>query len=29
MYEGIVETDRWFGPLFTNQQTDDLNGRVY
>ena len=18
MYEGIVETDRWFGPLFTN-----------
>jgi hypothetical protein len=24
MYEGIVEADRWFGPLFTNQQTTPL-----
>jgi hypothetical protein len=20
-YEGLVETDRWFGPLFTNHRT--------
>jgi hypothetical protein len=24
MYEGIVESDRWFGPLFTNQRGSDI-----
>jgi hypothetical protein len=25
MYEGIVETDRWFGPLFINQRADAMS----
>jgi hypothetical protein len=25
MYEGIVESDRWFGPLFTNQRGDHID----
>ena len=29
LYEGIVETDRWFGPLFTNLRLTQTHKPVY
>ena len=28
LYEGIVETDRWFGPLFTNMRLARTDGPI-